>query len=67
MDEAQKLQLELSPLIRALFLQVSPIPAKAALAMMDVIHDELRLPLTPMDEPYRRQLKQVLTDAHLLK
>ena len=33
MDDAQALQLELMPLIRALFLQVSPIPAKAALAM----------------------------------
>ncbi len=66
MEDAQKLQLELMPLIRALFLQVSPIPAKAALAMMDVIHDELRLPLTPMDEPYRGQLKQALIDAHLL-
>lgn len=66
MEEAQTLQLELMPLIRALFSQVSPIPAKAALSMMDLIHDELRLPLTPMDEPYRRQLKQVLTDAQLI-
>lgn len=66
MEEAQALQLELMPLIRALFSQVSPIPAKAALSMMDLIHDELRLPLTPMDEPYRRQLKQVLTNAQLI-
>ena len=66
MDDAQALQLELMPLIRALFLQVSPIPVKAALAMMGLIHDELRLPLTQMDEPYRSRLKQALLDAHLL-
>ena len=66
MDDAQKLQLELSPLIRALFLQVSPIPVKAALAMMEIIHEELRLPLTPMEEPYRSRLKHVLTDIHLI-
>ena len=66
MEDAQKLQLELMPLIRALFLQISPIPAKAALAMMDIIHDALRLPLTPMEDPYRGQLKQALIDAHLL-
>ena len=65
-DEAQALQLKLMPLIRALFLQVSPIPAKAALSMMGLIHDELRLPLTPMDEPCRSQLKQVLKDAQLI-
>ena len=66
MDDAQALQLELMPLIRALFLQVSPIPAKAALAMMGLIHDELRLPLAQMDEPYRSRLKQALLDARLL-
>ena len=66
MGEAQQLQLELMPLIRALFLQVSPIPVKAALSMMDVVHDELRLPLTPMEDSYRSQLKQALIDARLL-
>ena len=66
MGEAQQLQLELMPLIRALFWQVSPIPVKAALSMMDVVHDELRLPLTPMEDFYRSQLKQALIDARLL-
>ena len=34
--------------------------------MMDVVHDELRLPLTPMEDFYRSQLKQALIDARLL-
>ena len=64
--QAQTLQQTMLPLIKALFSQVSPIPAKAALAMMGLIHDELRLPLTPMEEPYRTQLKNLLEDAKLL-
>ena len=30
------------------------------------LDDELRLPLTQMDEPYRSRLKQALLDARLL-
>ena len=59
-DEARNMQLTLLPLIDLLFSQVNPIPAKAALAMMDQIHDVLRLPLTPMEEPHRSQLHHAL-------
>ena len=53
---AAKLQLDLLPLIQALFSQTNPIPAKAALAKMGMIEDRLRLPLTPMEEPVRTKL-----------
>ena len=53
---AAKLQLDLLPLIQALFSQTNPIPAKAALAKMGMIEDRLRLPLTPMEEPFRTKL-----------
>lgn len=59
-DEARSAQLTLTPLIRALFSQVNPIPIKAALSMMGMLHDELRLPLTPMDEPHRSNLQTIL-------
>lgn len=59
-DEARKAQLALTPLMHALFSQVNPIPVKAALSMMGMLHDELRLPLTPMDEPHRSRLQDVL-------
>lgn len=64
-DEARNIQLALLPLINLLFSQVNPIPAKAALAMMDQIHDVLRLPLTPMEEPQRSELKHLLNKLHL--
>ena len=50
------LQLKLLPLIHALFSQTNPIPIKAALARMGLIRDQLRLPMTPMEEPFRSRL-----------
>lgn len=58
--------LALMPLIRALFSQVNPIPVKAALSMMGLCKDELRLPLTPMEEPYRSRLRDTLRRMGLL-
>ncbi len=54
--KAAQLQLEMIPLIDALFSQVNPIPAKAAVSAMGFGADILRLPLTPMEEPFRSNL-----------
>ena len=50
---AADMQCKLLPLINALFSQVNPIPAKAAVAALGICRDYLRLPLTPMEEPFR--------------
>lgn len=50
------LQKKYLPLIKALFSQVNPIPAKAALSRMGYCEDYIRLPLVPMEEPYRSNL-----------
>ncbi len=63
---AAKLQLDLLPLIKALFLQTNPIPAKAALARMGKIEDRLRLPLTPMEEPFRGKLYERMAELGLI-
>lgn len=42
---AKKMQLAMKPLIDALFIEVNPIPVKAALSMMDKIKPEYRMPL----------------------
>ena len=55
-DEAARLQLSMLPLIDALFSQVNPIPAKAAVSAMGFGQDYLRMPLTPMEEPFRTNL-----------
>lgn len=54
-------QMEILPLIRALFTQVNPIPVKAALSMLGLCGDVLRLPLTPMEEPGRETLRRLLS------
>ncbi len=58
--KAKQLQLRYLPLIRLLFSQVSPIPIKAAMHMMGLCENELRLPLLPISgetaEPLRREL-----------
>ena len=44
------------PLIDALFSEVNPIPAKAAVAAMGFGEEHLRLPLTPMESAHRENL-----------
>ena len=62
-DACRRLQFRLLPLIRALFSEVSPIPVKAALAIMGRIEDALRPPLVPLDDLRRDALREEL--AHL--
>ena len=52
-QEAAAWQCKLLPLTNCLFSQVNPIPVKAAMAAMGFGDDYLRMPLTPMEEPYR--------------
>lgn len=65
-DAASALQLELVPLIRAVFLETNPIPAKTALALMGKCELELRLPLVPMAEGNLAKLTTALKDAGCL-
>lgn len=58
--ESLQLQCELLPLVRALFSQVNPIPVKAALYRMGYCEDHIRLPLVPMEEPFRTRLYQCM-------
>ncbi len=65
-DRAAQMQLKLIPLIRALFLETNPIPAKTALALMGKCELELRLPLVPMAEANLAKLKTVLKEYGFL-
>ena len=53
---AAKLQCLTLPLIDALFSEVNPIPAKAAVAALGFGEEYLRLPLTPMEPATRQNL-----------
>ena len=65
--EAVELNLQYLPLIHALFSQVSPIPVKAAAAMMGLCRNEVRLPLTPMTPKQQKQLKTEMQKAGILE
>ena len=54
--KAAKLQCDLLPLINALFSEVNPIPAKAAVSAMGFGEEHLRLPLTKMEDATRAVL-----------
>jgi 4-hydroxy-tetrahydrodipicolinate synthase len=57
-EGARKLQLDMKPLIDALFIEVNPIPAKAALWLMNKIAYEYRLPLCTMEDENLEKLKK---------
>ncbi len=57
---ATALQLHYLPMIHALFSEVNPIPAKAAMAAMGYCENYLRLPLTPMDEQKHAHLLELM-------
>lgn len=49
-DMAEELNERLTPLFKNCFVESNPIPAKAALAAMGLIENELRLPLVPAQQ-----------------
>ena len=49
-----------------LSLATNPIPIKAAMSMLNMASEELRLPMTPLEQSERAVLKKTLTDYGLL-
>ena len=64
--EATEIQLRLLPLIDALFCEVNPIPAKAAMAAMGFGENHLRLPLTPMEAEHEAELIRLMRERNLI-
>ena len=58
---AQRAQLALNALIRALFAETNPAPVKAALQLVGIASDEVRLPLAPATAATREKLRTALT------
>ena len=66
-QEALKLQLDLLPLINALFCEVNPIPVKHAVSKMGFCKDYLRLPLTTMESQNAQKLEALMREQNLIK
>ena len=61
-QKAAQMQLDAIPLVDALFCEVNPIPVKTALNMMGMNVGPLRMPLYPMSDEHKAQLKTALID-----
>jgi 4-hydroxy-tetrahydrodipicolinate synthase len=64
--EARELHYRVLPLMEANFIESSPGPVKAVMAMMGLIDENFRLPLVPVQEKTRAQLREVLLELGVL-
>ncbi len=64
--KSREIQLELLPLINALFSEVNPIPVKAAMAAMGWCENYVRLPLTCMEEKNEAKLLELMKEQNLI-
>lgn len=65
--KARELHFKLFELSKSMLsLSTNPIPVKAAMAMLGMIEDEIRLPMTHLDEDSCVKLKAALTDYGLM-
>jgi 4-hydroxy-tetrahydrodipicolinate synthase len=66
-ERARRLHYELFELMRLNFIEPNPIPVKAALALLGMIQEHYRLPLTPMQPAHRQRLEAELRRVGLLQ
>ena len=65
--KAAELQCRMLPLIDALFSEVNPIPAKAAVAAMGFGEEYIRMPLTLMEDATRKNLYEQMRKLGVLR
>lgn len=66
-EAARALHYRLLDLMRVNFIDTNPVPVKAALALMGLIEEQYRLPLTPVTESARQRIAEVLTAMDLVE
>ncbi|HEX8367277.1 MAG TPA: 4-hydroxy-tetrahydrodipicolinate synthase [Pyrinomonadaceae bacterium] len=59
---ARKIHYKILPLMEANFAEASPAPCKFVMQEMNLLEENLRLPLVPVTEPTRKKLRQILKD-----
>ena len=65
-EEARASHYRLLPLMDVNFIESSPGPVKAAMALMGLLEENLRLPLVPVTEKTRARVREVLNELGLL-
>ena len=64
--KAQEINLKLSSLHNALFIESSPGPVKYAASLLGLCHDKTRLPLSEINESTKKLVKSCLEELQLL-
>ncbi len=57
---ARKIHYKILPLMETNFMEASPAPCKFVMKEMNLLEENLRLPLVPVTEPTRKKLKEIL-------
>jgi 4-hydroxy-tetrahydrodipicolinate synthase len=65
--EARALHYRILPLMEINFIESSPGPVKAAMAMMGLLDENFRLPLVPIQEKSRVRIREVIAELGLIK
>ena len=65
--EARELHYRILPLMEVNFIESSPGPVKAAMAMLGLLEEHFRLPLVPIQEKSRAKVREVLAELGLLE
>ena len=63
--KSAQMQLELTPLIKMLFCETNPIPARAAVAALGFGENYVRLPLVPMTEGNKARMLELMREQGL--
>ena len=66
-DEARAQHYRILPLMEINFIESSPGPVKAAMAMMGLLEENFRLPLVPIQEKSRVRIREVIAELGLLE
>ena len=59
---ARKIHYKILRLMEANFIEASPAPCKFVMKEMNLLEENLRLPLVPVTEPTRKKLREILKE-----
>ena len=65
-DKANEIAIKWLPLVKAMFIETNPIPVKAAMAMMGICSDEMRLPMCSLSDEHKESLRKTLKSYNLI-
>ncbi len=66
LDKANEIAFKWLPLVKAMFIETNPIPVKAAMAMMGICSDEMRLPMCSLSDEHKESLRKTLKNFNLI-